>query len=268
MTLRTIFITALSLIGLLVAVVLWLFARKPEDQIWEEVLASGVLRVGVDASYLPFESLDETGKFTGFDIDLANGLGSKMGIPRIEFINIAYDGLYDALLTRKVDVLISALAIVPQYQGRAVFSTPYFNAGEMLIVPTNSSITKMEALSGQRVAVEYGSDGDAEARRWERRLSALHVIRYPDANAAITALLEGEADAVLVDGISGRLALGQHRELAFSLFASDSLFAIASHPDSLTLSRKIDEALHELFRDGSTDRLTEKWFGPQRTLSP
>lgn len=256
---------AACLTGLLIGIVAFLATgQKEEDRAWERILDSGVMRVGMDASYPPFEFIDEsTGSILGFDADLAYEIGRRLGL-QVEFVNIAYDGLYDALLIGRVDVLISALVASPQVEGKAIFTTPYYNAGEFLVVREGTDIRVMDDLSGHVLAVEYGAGGDVEARKWERRLHDLTIRRYPDPGAAINAVVVGEADAALVDGISARLGVGQHPELILARNVIDNLFSVAVHPDSRTLHSQIDTLINEMFTDGTIGSLVEKWFGPQR----
>ena len=180
------------------------------------------------------------------------------------YINVAYDGLYDALLTGQVDILISALVVTPEFEGRAHFSIPYFNAGEYLVVRANSSLASMEEMGGRTLAVEYGSQGDIEARKWQRRLSEMTVIRDPDPTAALMAVVSSEADAALVDGITARLGVGQHEELALGENVVETLIAAGVHPDSPTLKAQIDTYLADMLEDGTISTLIDKWFGPQR----
>ncbi len=251
------FLTILTLGGLLNA------CFSPQDSTWQRVLERGVLRVGTDASYPPFEYVDAEGQIVGFDADLLKAVGQRLGV-QVELVNISYDGLYDSLITAQVDLLASALIPMPQMEEKVSYSVPYFNAGQHLVVRVGSSVRTMRDMEGRRLAVEYGSDGDAEARRWQRRLAALTVIRYADPDAALQAVIEGEADAALVDGISARLGVGQHPELAAASAASDVLFVLVVSEDSPILLSKVNEALHEMLRDGTVEALIEKWFGPQR----
>ena len=255
-------ISRIQLVALitLLTLLLALAGCGPEDPAWARVQETGVLRVGMDAAYPPFESLDENGQVVGFDVDMAREIGRRLGL-EVQFVNIAYDGLYDALVTGQVDVLISAL--VPAYgTERARFSEPYFNAGDVLVVPPGSSIEEMRDLGGRTLAVEYGSGGDVEARKWERRVAALTVERYDTPASALDAVLAGEADAALVDGISARLAVGQHPDdLMLAEGVTETLFAIAVHEDSNILLREINTLVEEMSEDGTRDALTQKWFG-------
>ena len=237
--------------------------KREEDVVWQHVQQTGLLRVGMDASYPPFEYVNEQNEIVGFDVDFAHEIGRRLGV-EIEFVNIAYDGLYDALLVGQVDVLISALAAAPEFEGKALFSVPYFNAGDYLVVPPGSPVHSMEDLSGRTLAVEYGPGGDVEARRWERRLADLTVVRQLDSSAAIMAVVNGQADAALVDGITARLSVGQHPDLALADNVTETLFAVGLPPESFALKERMDAIVGEMLRDGTIEALIERWFGPQR----
>jgi ABC-type amino acid transport substrate-binding protein len=249
------------LIGL--GLLLWSGGSEEEDRAWQQAQATGVLRVGMDAAYPPFEYVNEQNEIVGFDVDFASEIGRRLGFEMV-FVNMAYDALYDALLIGQVEVVISALVAAPQFEGKAAFTAPYFNAGEYLVVREGGPIRQMADLDGHTLAVEYGSGGDVEARNWERRLADLTVTRYPDPGTALLAVVNGEADATLVDGITARLGVGEHPELVLADNVVDTLYVVAVHPDSTTLHARIDEVIWEMLHDGTVSDLIEEWFGPQR----
>ena len=249
---------------------LWLILDSPtsRDTAWQHVEDSKTLRVGMDASYPPFETIDQaSGQPVGFDVDLANEIGRRLGLS-VTFTNIAYDGLTDSLVTGNVDVVISAIADDPQVQGKAAFSQPYFNAGEMLVARPGSPYKSMNDLAGHTVAVEYGSGGDVEARQWQRRIANLQVKRYSDPESALKAVSSGQADAAVVDGIAAQLGVGHDPNLAAGPHLVDTLFAAAVASDNDVLLGKLNEAIQAIVADGTLGRLTEKWFGPQKSISP
>ena len=241
-------------LALVVGLAVLLWPRADEDRVWQHVTESGVLRVGLDASYPPFEFIDQGGDLAGFDVDLAEELGHRLGLT-VTYINLGYDGLLDALLVDQVDVLVSALVITPELQGRVAFTAPYFNAGQYLVVPEGAAIAEMDDLD------EYGSSGDVEARAWQRRLADLTIARYDTPNAALRAVIEGEANAALTDGISARLFVGEQPSLKLADNVTDELFGIAVDLKSYELRQRINDALREMLRDGTIERLIEKWFG-------
>ncbi len=87
-------------------------ACTAEENSWDRIVEEGQLKIGLDPSFPPFEATDGTTIY-GIDVDLANALTDELGL-QPTFIHFGYDGLYDALLSKKVDVLISALVIFPE----------------------------------------------------------------------------------------------------------------------------------------------------------
>lgn len=236
--------------------------REDEDRAWEQVQQTGVMRVGMDASYPPFDFIGPDGVYGGFDVDFANEIGARLGL-EVVFVNIPYDGLYDALLVGNVDVLISALVAAPEFEGRAQFSRPYFNAGQYLVVPPASEFEEMADLDGHTLAVEFGSGGDVEASVWQRRLANLSVERYDEPATAAQAVADSNADAALVDGITARLIVGSNDQLELGPNITEELFAVAIHPESAQFKAEIDTIITHMINDGTIHDLTEKWFsGP------
>ena len=81
---------------------------------------------------------------------------------------MSFDGLYDALKTDQVDMLISTLTIDPLRAADVLYTRHYFHAG--LVLVSKQALSAMTDLSGHSLAFEFGSDADAQARRWLRRI--------------------------------------------------------------------------------------------------
>ncbi len=232
---------------------------------WDRIEQGGVLRVGLDPTYPPFEVASETA-VVGLDVDLANGLAGELGL-RSEFVYFGYDGLYDALATEQVDVLISALVIVPGRMRDFAYSEPYFNAGEILIVPAeNGDIAGMTDLEGRLLAVELGAQGHVEGTQWAKRLADLTIQPYGSAGEALTAVSSGQADAALVDNISGRLFLSeQPAEQGLLKLVSPPVtvepYALVVRIEDELLLERINEALDSLTSSGQLDLIVQRWLG-------
>src|SRR5262249_23672998 len=100
-------------------------AQPFNDGTWARVQKSGVLRVGMDASYPPFSDTP-AGAAIGLDVDVANEIGRRLGL-HIQIENMGFDGLYDSLKTSQVDVLISALSIDPTKIGFVQYTRSYID---------------------------------------------------------------------------------------------------------------------------------------------
>ncbi len=224
-----------------------------------EILPHAALRVGVDPAHPPF-AFYLGDALVGLDIDLANALAEALGVPA-QFVLLGYDGLYDALKIGQVDLLIAGIAIDPARTGLARYSAPYLNAGLMLISSESGGVSSMHDLPGKRLALEFGSEANAEARRWLRRVLPFTILPYAQPNHALDAVRLGMADAALVDSITARLYLRAHPDWVHRLTPVTVLpIAIASHADHARLGAALDRALESLFRDGTIDRLLDKWL--------
>ncbi len=177
--------------------------RPAPDAAWERVAARGVLRIGTDPTYPPFESV-VGGRYVGYDIALGQALAADLGV-RVEWVPLALDGQYDALLAGQVDVLLSALPLIPERRQEVRYSQPYFQAGPLLVVRAGEgTIAGPADLAGRRVAVELGSDGDMAARRLQRTtVPGLQLAAtYHSAADALAALAAGQADAAVADPLA------------------------------------------------------------------
>lgn len=228
------------------------------DDTWDRVRETGTLRVGMDASFPPFETVAADGTLAGFDVDLARELGRRMGV-EVQFVaNLPYDGLYDALAVERVDVVVSALVVNPARMADFAYSSPYFDAGQVLVVREGEfAVGGMAGLSGRTLAVEFGTRGDQEARKWARRSDDLTVAPYQTAAEALAAVVAGEADAALVDHVS---ALGATGLVIMGKPVVEEPYAVAVRKQSRHLLQAINEALAEMEADGTTRALVERWM--------
>lgn len=234
----------------------------PEDPSWERLQETGRLRVGMDASFPPFESLAADGSLQGFDVDLARELSRRMGLEPHVIANLPYDGLYDALTAQRVDIVISALAVDPSRMEDYAYSRVYFDAGHVLVFrPGEEVVTSMAELDGRRLAVVLGTEGDREGRRWARRLGGLVVVQYRTPDQALSELERGETDAALVDHVSALQAIGTGSDL---VIAGEPVievpYACAVRRDSVRLLQAVNKALVAMEDDGTMEALTAKWL--------
>lgn len=245
----------------LLVCLLLLAGCQRQDETWQRIQETGVLKVGLDPTYPPFEVSGETG-LEGLDVDLAQAIADDLGL-EVEFVLFGYDGLYDALTTEQVDVLISALVILPERTEDVAYSEPYFNAGEILIVPAeNDTIQEMADLDGRTLTVELGARGHVEATTWERRLPDLTVQPAPTADEALTAVAEGRADATLIDAISGRLFLMDHPELKrVAEPVTVEPFALVVRIEDEQLLEELNQSLENLGQSGQLQEIITNWLG-------
>lgn len=253
-TRRIIFLLICGLILLFAG--FWLYTRSRPT---ETPFPYDEIRIAIDASTPPF-ALANGSDLTGLEIDLGKALGEELGLP-VRFINMGYDGLYDSLRADQTDIVLSQLVIDPLKMGDVLYTRPYFDAGLVLVSSVSHSIDEMSSLSGKRLAYEFGSSADAEARLWARRIRQFETLPYELPEYALDSIRLGDADAALVDAISARIYLREHHNWQVQfIYVTHIPFAIATSIDRPQTWQAIDRALQALIQDGTLHTIINRWF--------
>ena len=219
---------------------------------------SGEIVIGVDGSYPPF-AYDDSGELRGLDIDLGKALGREIGLPA-RFVSISFNGLYDSLISGKVDMLISALRVEPARREEVRYSRPYYDNGLVLVSEVGWSLDPDE-LGGKRIAYEYASSADSQIRAWESEGIRIQKLPYELPAHALDALRYGQADGALTDATTFRLyanSPGEWRPDAE--FVTHDPYAIAVRKDRVDAWKLVERALSALKDSGELDRIIEAWL--------
>ena len=151
------------LVGLLILGLLSGCAAQKEE---------GTLVMGTNADFPPFELRNEQNEVDGFDVDIAKAVAEAMG-KELVIEDMAFDGLIPALQTDKIDIAIAGMTITPERLEEVDFSTPYYNAGQTVVVREENEIQMWTTWSGKLIAVQLGTTGDLEAHdRFPPKISA------------------------------------------------------------------------------------------------
>jgi arginine/lysine/histidine/glutamine transport system substrate-binding/permease protein len=257
MAARTRRLALIILMVILMAGVILIQVRQPPPSI-EASFPYGEIRIGTDASNPPFAVATADDLF-GLEIDLGRALGDYFELP-VRFVNLSYDGLYDALKTDQVDILIAMLVIEPQRSADVLYTRHYFNAGLVLVSSTDQPIQGMSQLADHRLAYEFGSNADSLARRWLRRIAPFTTLPYERPDYALDALRFNQADAALVDAVSARLYLRDHNWQAQINYVTDNWYPIAVPADEPGRWQLVDKALRDMASDGTLDAIINRWL--------
>jgi polar amino acid transport system substrate-binding protein len=256
-------LAAAAVVVLLVAIpLLWQTVGIARDRVWDHIQTSGQWLVGMDPSFPPFEHLDEAGRPVGFDVDLARAIAAHWGV-EAQIEGLGFDGLVDAVQAGRLDSAISALPYQPERTEDVAFSGAYFEAGLVLVTPTGSAaVASVDDLAGRRLAVEWGSEGDVQARLLRRRFPDLVLLPSDTSQAALLAVADGQADATLVDHISALQFTAGDTGLVISpqVLVPDP-YVIVLPRKAPVLQQQVGEALRALQADGTLDALVARWFG-------
>jgi lysine-arginine-ornithine-binding protein len=224
----------------------------------QRVRQTGELRVGTDATYPPFETV-EGEVYTGFDIDLMNAVAREMGA-RARFINASFDGIFPALQNGSFDAVISSVTITDERKRSMLFTDPYYDSGQLIAVREDTQgISTPDDLKGKTIGVQINTTAQYDL---EKR-PGVTVNKYNTIDLALLDLQNKRIDAVVCDA----------PVLKFMIFKSfrglktvgrrftDEKFGIAVAAGNEDLVREMNAALKRIRESGEYDQIHEKWFG-------
>ena len=115
---------------------------------------SNKLIIGTDATYPPFEYVDEKGQISGVDIEVGREIAKALG-REVEFRNINFDGLITALRTGSIDLVISSMTATPERRQSIDFSEPYVKTGLSILAAKDSTVQSAADLKtpGRKIVV-------------------------------------------------------------------------------------------------------------------
>jgi polar amino acid transport system substrate-binding protein len=157
--------------------------------------AADKLVIGTDSTYPPFEYVDASGQFLGFDMDIGRALCAEMKV-ECTFVSNDWDGIIPALQAKKFDMILSSMSITPERSALVDFTNKYYNTPPAIAVPKDSKITDVAGLKGKTIGAQSST---THANYAEKHLADTELKLYPTADEYKLDISNGRVDAVIDD---------------------------------------------------------------------
>lgn len=228
-------------------------SRAPQpDLSLQRVQRAGVLVVGVDPSYPPFEVDDGHGHLAGFDIDLASGLARGLGVS-VRFVSIDFGSIFDALEVGKFDAIIGGISPDSDERKTIDYSVPYFDDGLVLV--------ENPGVSPRSIGIESGSDADLNQDQLRPKLTGYQFQQFDDQSEIQASLGQRKLRGALLDAVTAEIWSHQIAGLQVRPERlTTTPFVIAVRRSDQKLLRAIDEQIVALQASGEIQRLQQEWF--------
>ncbi len=219
--------------------------------------------VGTDAAYAPFESQNEKAEIVGFDIDVVTAVAKKAGI-EVKFVNTPWEGIFNNLQQGDRDLLVSSITITDERKQTMDFSSPYFDAAQLIAVKENSKVAKFDDLKKLKVGVQTGTTGDEVVSKLLGKTNT-NVKRFESTPLALKELEAGGVDAVVADNgvvinYVANNSASKFKTVSDKAFLPEQ-YGIAVKKGNTELLDKINKGLADIKADGTYAQILEKYFG-------
>ena len=226
------------------------------------------LVIGSSATYRPFAYESPTKEIVGYDIDIIKAIAQKSGL-QIKIVNTPWTGIFAALNNGDVDLVISGVTINEKRKQSYDFTTPYFEARQLIGVHKDSNVNGLKDLAGKKVAVVTGSTGDDIASR-EFGKTSPDIKRFESTPVAIAELANSGVDAVIGDNGVIAFRVQEHKQLKT---VSDpnfpkEYFGIVVKQGNKALLDKLNAGLATIKADGTYAKIYKTWFQAEAPTLP
>ncbi|EJY0881630.1 arginine ABC transporter substrate-binding protein [Vibrio cholerae] len=216
----------------------------------------------MEATYAPFEYMDENNQIQGFDVDLANALCKQLEA-KCSFHNQAFDSLIPALKFKRYDAAISAMDITEARLEQVNFSNPYYD-NSAAFVSLAGKVADQATLKGKRVGVQNGTTHQSFLLEQRSDVVAVPYSSYQDAfidmkNGRIDSVF-GDT-AVVAEWFKGDNKLEYVGERVTNPQYFGNGFGIAVNKDNQALLDQLNAALEAVKENGEYAGIFNKYFG-------
>ena len=214
-----------------------------------QVKKAGKITVATSPDFPPFESL-ENNEVVGIEVEIMKLIAKDLGV-EIEFVQMDFDSVLTGIQSAKYDCGMSGITRNPDREKNMLFTDPYYNAAQVIVVKADSAIKAKADLKDKTVSVQTGTT--AEAGCQDEKIATKGFTANADAKAALTT---GKVDAWVVDNLTALQMVEEGDGLVvLEEKMTEEPYAFAFAKGSEDLVAEINKSLEKLINDGTVEKI-------------
>lgn len=196
----------------------------------------------------------------GYEYCLAANIAHRAGLAKVNVQNVSFDALV-AGQTKGYDMAMAQISVTPEREKVVTFSAPYFDSNLGVLAPADSDVTA-DNIRSKKIGVQVGTTSVDWAEKELKPSGAPHL--FQDTTSMVTAVTSGLADVAVQDTA---IMLGFAKNSGGSLkvvgqYETGQHYAAIYEKGSANAAA-INDAIEAMRKDGTLDKLSAKWLGPE-----
>jgi ABC-type amino acid transport substrate-binding protein len=236
------------------------------DSSLSNIKKRGKLIVAADIEYEPMEFFDKQGKPAGLDIDIVREIAKELGVT-IEIANVTWDDFFTVVEEGKADIGISSVTILPERAKDMLFTNPYLNSGQVIVVKKGTSgIMVPGDLKGKKVGVQIETTGRTQALLYADPkmvidYTLLDGTKENPKSGLIYDLKSSKVDAGIFDYVGAASMVKNNPDLVIvgEPFTQE-YFGIITKLGNTSLVEEMNLILNRMKRDGRLQQIKDLWL--------
>lgn len=219
--------------------------------------SKGTLTMGTNATFPPYEFVDDNGEVAGIDAEIAKAIADKLGMT-LEIKDMEFDSLIPAVQGGSIDIVLAGMTVTDERKESVNFTDSYATGTQVIIVKEDSAIASVDDLGGKTIGVQSGTTGDAYCTD---DYGQDHVKQFSSGALAVAALVNGQVDCVVIDNEPAKnfVAANTGLKILGTEYVTED-YAAAIAKTNTDLLDKVNGAIAELKADGTIDGIIAKYI--------
>jgi polar amino acid transport system substrate-binding protein len=227
------------------------------------LIASGKITTCTHLPYAPFQSNDDQGKTIGFDVDMIDLVAKKLGVEQA-IVDTPFEGIKSGqdLSTGKCDIAAAGMTITDERKKAILFSLPYFDATQALLVKKDSTVATLADLKGKKLGAQAATTGLDYAKS-KADANGYTIVEFQDLATQTQALTTNQVDAAINDLPVWTEAIKEDKGATkvATQFDTGEQYGFGMKLGNDALKQVVDEAITTAKSDGTYASLYTKWIG-------
>lgn len=229
----------------------------------------GVLVMATNASFPPYEFVDDNGAFAGIDVEIAGLIAEKLGL-KLEIQDVEFGSIIGGVQSGKFDMGMAGMTVTDERKESVNFTDTYATGVQSIIVKEGSDIASFDDFFNEdgtvkdiMIGVQQDTTGDIYCSDTVENggVGEEHVTQFKTGNDAVQALVAGKVDAVIIDNEPAKsyVAVNQGLTILETAYTNED-YAICVSKNNTALLEAVDEALASLKAEGKVDEIIGKYI--------
>ncbi len=234
--------------------------EKTDDENNKDNTQKEVLKMATNAYFPPYEYF-EGEKIVGIDAEIAQAIADKLGMELV-IEHMEFNSILTAVQNGSCDFGMAGMTVTEKRKESVNFTISYAKGVQSIIVKDGSAITSVDDLYAEgasyKIGVQLGTTGDTYACD---DFGKENVTQYTSGNEAVSALLKGDVDCVIIDNQPAKayVANNEGTKILDTSYADED-YAICVSKSNSALLEKLDEAIYDLIEDGTIQSIVNKYI--------
>lgn len=223
----------------------------------------GELHMATNAAFPPYEMATDDGGYEGIDVEIATEIAKKLDL-KLVVDDMEFSSVITAVQSGKSDIAMAGMTVTEERKKNLDFTESYSTGVQVVIVPEDSDIKTVDDLAKDKmIGCQEGTTGYIYCSDTPENggYGEDHVTAYTNGATAVQALISKKVDAVVIDSNPAKEFVKANKGLKIldTEYVKED-YAIGVSKDNKDLYEAVNNALKELIKDGTVDKIVNKYI--------